>query len=86
MRATPKNFKTTGKDESPSPLNSLECVNFHFHCVFLEGVYLDCTQASRKPRFVKGEPPSDTDIATVNESGLVGTLAFDLTGRTLVDE
>jgi len=27
MRATPKNFKTTGKDESPSPLNSLECGN-----------------------------------------------------------
>jgi hypothetical protein len=25
MRATPKNFKTTGKDEGPSPLNSMEC-------------------------------------------------------------
>jgi hypothetical protein len=25
MGATPKNFKTTGKDEGPSPLNSMEC-------------------------------------------------------------
>jgi len=23
--ATPKHFKTTGKDEGPSPLNSMEC-------------------------------------------------------------
>jgi hypothetical protein len=25
MGATPKNFKTIGKDEGPSPLNSMEC-------------------------------------------------------------
>jgi hypothetical protein len=40
-------------------------VNLHFHCVFLEGVYLDRTEAGRTPRFVKGEPPSDADIARV---------------------
>jgi len=40
-------------------------LNLHFHCVFLEGVYCDRTEASRKPRFVKGEPPTDTDIAAV---------------------
>ena len=32
---------------------------------FLEGVYLDRTAAGLKPRFVKGEPPSDADIAEV---------------------
>src|SRR6266487_5049787 len=31
----------------------------------MEGVYLDRTATSRKPRFVKVEPPSDADIATV---------------------
>src|SRR3989475_11670152 len=31
----------------------------------MEGVYLDRTAAGRKPRFVKVEPPSDADIATV---------------------
>jgi len=40
-------------------------VNLHFHCVFIEGVYLDRTAAGRKPRFVTVEPPSDADIATV---------------------
>jgi hypothetical protein len=40
-------------------------LNLHFHCVFLEGVYLDRTDQSFKPRFVKAEPPSDTDIAAV---------------------
>jgi hypothetical protein len=40
-------------------------LNLHFHCVFLEGVYLDRTEASLKPWFVQGEPPSDTDIAAV---------------------
>ncbi len=37
----------------------------HFHGVFLEGVYLDRTEAGLKPRFVKGEPPSDADMAEV---------------------
>jgi hypothetical protein len=40
-------------------------VNVHFHFVFLEGVYLDRTGQGRTPRFLKGEPPSDADIAAV---------------------
>jgi Putative transposase/Transposase zinc-binding domain len=40
-------------------------VNLHFHCVFMEGVYLDRTDAGRKPRFLAGEPPSNTDVAEV---------------------
>ena len=40
-------------------------LNLHFHCVFLEGVYLDRADQGRKPRFVTGEPPTDTDIAAV---------------------
>src|SRR5262249_39469322 len=40
-------------------------LNVHYHVVFLEGVYLDRTDQGCKPRFVKGEPPSDTDIAEV---------------------
>ena len=40
-------------------------LNLHFHCIFLEGVYLDRTEAHLKPRFVKGEPPTDADITTV---------------------
>jgi len=40
-------------------------LNLHFHCVFLEGVYLDRADQGRTPRFVTGEPPTDADIATV---------------------
>jgi len=40
-------------------------VNLHFHCVFLEGVYLDRTEAGLKPRFLTVEPPSDADVADV---------------------
>jgi hypothetical protein len=40
-------------------------VNLHFHCVFIEGVYLDRTAAGLKPRFVQAAPPTDTDIAEV---------------------
>ena len=40
-------------------------VNLHFHCVFLEGVYLDRTEAGFTPRFVTGEPPTDAEIAAV---------------------
>src|SRR6266568_9023307 len=36
-------------------------VNLHFHCVFLEGVYLDRDDHGLKPRFVAAEPPSDAD-------------------------
>ena len=31
----------------------------------LEGVYLDRTAQGLKPRFLKGEPPSDADITAV---------------------
>src|SRR5262245_57424957 len=40
-------------------------LHLHFHCVFLEGVYLDRTDHCRKPRFLQGEPPSDADVADV---------------------
>ena len=40
-------------------------VNLHCPCVFLEGVYLDRTEAGLTPRFVTGEPPTDADIAAV---------------------
>jgi hypothetical protein len=40
-------------------------LNLHYHCVFLEGVYLDRTDHGLKPRLVKAEPPSDADIAAV---------------------
>ena len=40
-------------------------LHLHFHVVFLEGVYLDRTEADLKPCFVKVEPPSDADIAKV---------------------
>ena len=39
--------------------------DLHFHCVFLEGVYLDHADQGRKPRFVTGEAPSDAAIAAV---------------------
>lgn len=39
--------------------------NVHYHLLFLEGVYLDRAEASRKPRFLTGEPPSDADVAAV---------------------
>jgi hypothetical protein len=40
-------------------------VNLHCHCVFIEGVYLDRTAVGLKPRFLAGEPPSNTDVAAV---------------------
>ena len=40
-------------------------MHVHYHVVFLEGVYLDRTEAGLKPRFIKSEPPSDADIAEV---------------------
>jgi hypothetical protein len=40
-------------------------LNVHYHVVFLEGVYLDRTAQGRTPRFLPGEPPTDTDIADV---------------------
>jgi len=40
-------------------------LNLHFHCVFLDGVYLDRTDQGLKQRFLKGELPSDADITAV---------------------
>jgi transposase-like zinc-binding protein/putative transposase len=40
-------------------------LNLHFHVIGLEGVYLERTDQRRTPRFLPGEPPTDTDIATV---------------------
>jgi len=40
-------------------------LNLHFHCLFLEGVSLDRSDQGRPPRFLQGEPPTDTDIAAV---------------------
>jgi hypothetical protein len=37
----------------------------HFHVIVLDGVYLDHPDQGRKPRFVKGEPPTDANIAAV---------------------
>jgi hypothetical protein len=33
--------------------------------IFLEGVYLDRLDQGLTPRFIKGEPPTDADIAVV---------------------
>jgi len=40
-------------------------VHGHYHVVFLEGVSLDRTAQGRTPRFLPGEPPTDTDSAAV---------------------
>jgi len=40
-------------------------LNLPFHVIGLAGVYLDRTNQGLKPRFVPGEPPTDTDIAAV---------------------
>src|SRR5215471_1411914 len=40
-------------------------LNLHFHVIALEGIYLDRTDQGRPPRFLAGEPPTDTDIAAV---------------------
>ena len=40
-------------------------LNVHYHLLFLEGVFLDRTDQGRPPRFLPGEPPTDTDIAAV---------------------
>src|SRR5499427_3120180 len=40
-------------------------LNVHYHVLYLEGVYLDRTDQGRPPRFLAGEPPTDTDIAAV---------------------
>ena len=39
-------------------------LNLHYHVIVMEGVFLDRTDQGLKPRFLKGEPPSDADVAT----------------------
>ena len=39
--------------------------NLHYHVIAIEGVFLDRTDQGLTPRFVKGEPPSDADVAEV---------------------
>src|SRR5215510_13662839 len=39
--------------------------NVHYHLIVIEGVFLDRTDQGLKPRFLKGEPPSDADVAHV---------------------
>jgi hypothetical protein len=39
--------------------------NLHYHLVVIEGVFVDRTDQGLKPRFLKGEPPSDADVAKV---------------------
>jgi hypothetical protein len=36
-----------------------------YHVLFLEGVFLERTDQGHTPRFLAGEPPTDTDIADV---------------------
>jgi Putative transposase len=44
-------------------------LNVHYHLISLKGVYLDRTHQGRKPRFLKVEVPTDTDIADVCSCG-----------------
>ena len=46
-------------------LGSALNLNVHYHLIFLEGVYLDRTDQGRKPRFLKVEVPTDSDITDV---------------------
>src|SRR5262245_38407413 len=39
--------------------------NVHYHVIVMEGVFLDRTNQGLKPRLLKGEPPSDADVAAV---------------------
>jgi hypothetical protein len=40
-------------------------LNVHYHVIIIEGVFLDRTDQGLTPRFLKGEPPSDADVAHV---------------------
>jgi hypothetical protein len=40
-------------------------LNLHYYLIAIEGVFVDRTDQGLKPRFVKVEPPTDTDIADV---------------------
>ena len=40
-------------------------LNLHYHVIAIEGVFLDRIDQGLKPRFLKGKPPSDADVAEV---------------------
>jgi hypothetical protein len=40
-------------------------LNLHYHVIVIEGVFVDRTDQGLTPRFLKGEPPSDADVANV---------------------
>lgn len=40
-------------------------LNLHYHVIVMEGVFLDRTDQGLTPHFLKGEPPSDADVAHV---------------------
>jgi Transposase zinc-binding domain/Putative transposase len=40
-------------------------LNLHYHVIVMKGIFLDRPDQGLKPRFVKGETPSDADIADV---------------------
>src|SRR5215831_5384692 len=64
-RGVPRDQLSPGSVTFIQRFGSALNLNLHFHCIFLEGVYLDRTAAGRKPRFVTAEPPSDADVADV---------------------
>ena len=45
----------------PQPCGSLN-LNLHSQVIAIEGVFVNRTNQGLKPRFLKGEPPSDADI------------------------
>src|SRR6266567_8938351 len=64
-RGVPRDKLQSGSVTFIQRFGSALNVNLHFHGVFLEGVYLDRTEACLKPRFLTVEPPSDVDVADV---------------------
>jgi hypothetical protein len=65
IRGVPRDQVQPGSVTFIQRFGSAINLNLHFHCVFMEGVYLDRTDQGRTPRFLQGEPPTDTDIAAV---------------------
>src|SRR5215471_13421357 len=61
-RGVPRDKVQSGSVTFIQRFGSAINLNLHFHCVFLEGVYCDRTDEGRKPRFLAGAPPTDTDI------------------------
>ena len=47
------------------PPSRSRCPSLHYHVIAIEGVFVDRTDQGLKPCFIKGEPPSDMDVANV---------------------